>query len=135
MTSKIVMLTLLVVVNLFGLLALLSNIFNLPFKAFFGYSNEKTGNKKVYWFGHIIIVLLIFYFWKEITASEPSFFLIFLLLVSSIISIVLSKKNRSIYRRYRIFYISNTVKWAFVYNLVLLYILGLFFNEIGFSFF
>lgn len=72
MTIKIALLVFLFSANLFGLLALLSHFFNLSFKAFFGYTNKRTGNKKLYWIGHIILVLLLFYFWTEFVSVTPS---------------------------------------------------------------
>lgn len=131
MTLKIVLLTLLFFANLLGLFALLSNLLNVPFKAFFGYRNKRTGNKKLYWIGHLILVLLLFYFWEEFANVPPSFVLIVVLIFSSILSIFLTKKSNFILFNGG-FYISKTVKLAFIWNLLILYLIGLFFNQFDF---
>lgn len=131
MTLKIVLLFILFFANLLGLFALISNLLNVPFKAFFGYRNRRTGNKKLYWIGHIILILLLFYFWEEFAAVPPSFIMVSVLVFSSLLSIYITKKESFILFSGK-FYISKTVKLAFIWNLIILYIIGLFFNQIDF---
>lgn len=131
MTLKIVLLSILFFANLLGLFALISNLLNVPFKAFFGYRNRRTGNKKLYWIGHIILILLLFYFWEEFAAVPPSFIMVSVLVFSSLLSIYITKRDSFILFSGK-FYISKTVKLAFIWNLIILYIIGLFFNQIEF---
>ena len=76
-----------------------------------------------------MLVLLIFYAWEEITKTPPTFVLILTLLLSSLLSFLYPVIDKKFYNKYRLYLISDTVKLAFVYNRVILYILGLIFNK------
>lgn len=130
---KIILISVLFVVNIFGLFAIISNYINSPFKAFFGYKNKRTGKQKVYWIGHVILALTIFYLWKEVTFSEPSLVLVLTLTISTALSIVLPKKTKHIFNGFDSFHVDSTTKEVFIYNTILVYILGLIFYEIAFS--
>lgn len=130
---KIILISVLFVVNIFGLFAILSNYINTPFKVFFGYKNKRTGKKKVYWFGHVILALAIFYFWKELTFSEPSLVLVLALTISTALSMVISKRTRNFLGNSSLVYVDDSTKTAFILNTLLVYILGLLFYEIAFA--
>jgi hypothetical protein len=129
MTTKVILLFVLFFVNLFGFFSLTSTLINCPFRVFFGGKNHKSGAKIIYWIGHIVLVLLIFYAWEEITETPPTFVLILTLFLSSLLSFLYPVIDKKFYNKYRLYLISDTVKLAFVYNLVILYILGLIFNK------
>ena len=69
-----------------------------------------------------MLVLLIFYAWEEITETPPKFVLILTLFLSSLLSFLYPVIDKKFYNKYRLYLISDTVKLAFVYNLVILYI-------------
>lgn len=131
MTVKIILLTFLFFANLFGIFALLSDLLNLPFKAFFGVKSNRTGNKKIYWIGHIVLTIILFYFWQELIAIPPSFIMVSAFVFSSIISIYQTKFD-TLYLVSGRYQISKTVKLAFICNLIIVYMIGLFFNKIDF---
>lgn len=132
MVTKIVLLTVLFFLNLLGFLSLASTLLNIPFKMFFGLKNYRTGNKKLYWIGHVLLVLIIFFLWEELLKIPPSLSLVIILISSSTISILISKN--SLLFKNGSFYISRTVKIAFIINLIILYTLGLLFKKIDFIF-
>lgn len=131
MTTKIITIIVLFIANFWGVFALFATIFNLPFKAIFGNQNNLTGNKKLYWIGHLILVFLIFYLWQKLTSVPPTLTLILILNISTLLSMVTSRKERMVLSEGQI-QESITAKSAFIWNVLLLYIIGLISGKIDF---
>ncbi|EAR15097.1 hypothetical protein [Robiginitalea biformata] len=123
MTTKIITLVVLFIASYWGLFALLATILNVPFKLIFG-SNNKTGTKKLYWIGHLILVVIIFYVWQLITSNSPTLTLVLILLLSTLLSTIISKKERQLLAKDQI-NDSNRAKSAFIWNVILIYTIGL----------
>ncbi len=132
MSSKTFLISIIFILNLLGVFPLITYFLNLPFKAFFGYINQKTKRRKEYWAGHIVTILLIFYAWEEITLGYPTLTLVITLLLSSIGAMFLKRKYRTLYRSIRTFYLEDRVNKTFMYILIFLYIIGLFYGNINF---
>lgn len=131
MVTKTITLIVLFIANFWGVFALFATILNLPFKAIFGTHNNLTGNKKLYWIGHLILVILIFYLWQKLTSVPTTLTFILSLIFSTFLSMHNSRKEKMVLEERQIKE-SNTAKSAFIWNVMIVYIIGLISGKIDF---
>lgn len=132
MAYKIISLIMIFIGNFWGVFPVIATFINLPFKMIFGTTSKLHGNKKLYWIGHLLLVSLMFFLWSKITSAPPTFVLILTLIVSTFLSMRTSEEERMALSESQIQESINS-KSAFIWNVIIVYVIGLVFGKIEFQ--